>query len=184
MSRKYKFRNPEAVYFVTFATINWIDVFTRRDYKDIIVDSLNYCIKNKGLIVYAWVIMSNHVHLVIEGRNVALEDVMRDLKKHTSKSILNAIEENPQESRKKWMLWMFERAGKKNGNNTKYQFWQQHNQPIELSTPELTEQKLDYLHNNPVAAGITDTAESYLYSSARDYYNGKNCGLFAIRLLE
>jgi len=100
MSRKYKFRNPEAVYFVTFTTVNWIDVFTRPIYKEIIVDSINYCIKNKGLVVYAWVIMSNHVHLVIETRNAALEDIMRDLKKHTSKTIIKAIEENPQESRK------------------------------------------------------------------------------------
>jgi REP element-mobilizing transposase RayT len=65
MSRKYKFRNPEAVCFVTFATVNWIDIFTRREYKDILEDSLYYCIKNKGLVVYAWVIMSNHVHLVV-----------------------------------------------------------------------------------------------------------------------
>jgi REP element-mobilizing transposase RayT len=82
-------------------------------YKDIVVESLNYCIKNKGLVVYAWVIMSNHVHLVIERRSVALEDVMRDLKKYTSRAILKAIEENPYESRKAWILWMFERAGKK-----------------------------------------------------------------------
>jgi REP element-mobilizing transposase RayT len=133
MSRKYKFRNPEAVYFVTFTTVNWIDVFTRPIYKEIIVDSLNYCIKNKGLMVYAWVIKRIHVHLVIESRSAALEDIMRDLKKHTSKTILQEIEENQQESLKAWMLWMFERAGKKNGNNSKYQFWQQHNQPIELT---------------------------------------------------
>ena len=53
MSRKYKFRNPEAIYFVSFATVNWIDVFTRPEYKNIVVDSLNHCIKNKGLVVYA-----------------------------------------------------------------------------------------------------------------------------------
>ena len=112
MSRKYKFRNPEAIYFVTFTTVNWIDVFTRPIYKDIVVESLNYCIKNKGLVVYAWVIMSNHVHLVIERRSVALEDVMRDLKKYTSREILKVIEENPQESRKAWMLARFKYNGK------------------------------------------------------------------------
>jgi hypothetical protein len=50
MSRKYKFKDPDAAYFVTFATINWIDVFTRRIYKDIIVDSLNFCIKEKEVV--------------------------------------------------------------------------------------------------------------------------------------
>ena len=169
MSRKYKFRNPEAIYFVTFTTVNWIDVFTRREYKDILVDSLNYCIKNKGLVVYAWVIMSNHVHLVIERRSIALEDIMRDLKKHTSRAIIKAIAENPQESRKAWLLWLFEQAGKKNSNNTKYQFWQQHNQPEELTKAFEIEQATDYIHNNPVKAGFVDKAEHYPYSSAVDY---------------
>jgi REP element-mobilizing transposase RayT len=77
MSRKYKFRNPEALYFVTFATVNWIDVFIRRINKDILVDSLNYCIANKGLVVYAWVVMSNHVHLVIERRGATVYCTLR-----------------------------------------------------------------------------------------------------------
>ncbi len=104
MSRKYKFRDPEAVYFVSFATINWIDIFTRQVYKDIVVDSINYCIENKGLIVYAWVLMSNHVHLIIESNDEPLQNIMRDLKKHTAKELIKAIEENPRESRKEWML--------------------------------------------------------------------------------
>jgi putative transposase len=173
MSRKYKFRDPEAVYFVSFATINWIDVFTRRVYKDIIVDSLNYCIENKGLIVYAWVLMSNHVHLIIESIDEPLQNIMRDMKKYTAKEIIKAIEENPRESRKEWMLWMMERAGKKNSNNKKHQFWQQHNQPIVLSNPMAFERKLTYIHENPVKAGWVESEEEYLYSSARDYSEQK-----------
>ena len=174
MSRKYKFRNPEAIYFATFATVNWIDVFTRPLYKDIVVDSLNYCIKEKGLVIYAWVIMSNHVHLVIEQREIPLEEILRDLKRHTSKAITKAIEENPQESRKEWMLWMFERAGKRNSHNSKYQFWQQHNQPIELSIQAFAiDNTIDYIHENPVRAGFVDRPENYPYSSAIDFAGGK-----------
>jgi len=118
--------------------------------------------------------MSNHVHLIIERRTVALEDVMRDLKRHTSKAILKEIEENPQESRKAWMLWMFERAGKKNINNSKFQFWQQHNQPIELTTEAFAiDSSIDYIHNNPVTAGFVDCPEHYRYSSAVDFAGGK-----------
>jgi len=174
MSRKYKFRNPEAVYFVSFTTVNWIDVFTRREYKEILVDSLNYCIKNKGLVVYAWVIMSNHVHLVIEGRNVALENVLRDMKKHTANEILKAIKNNQQESRKEWMLWMFERAGKSNPNNTKYQFWQQHNHPLELTRHAFgIDSAINYIHENPVKSGFVDHPQDYPYSSAIDFASGK-----------
>jgi len=173
MSRKYKFRDQEKAYFVTFATLNWIDVFTRRLYKDILVNTINHCINEKGLIVYAWCIMSNHVHMIIATNNEDLQNIMRDLKGYSSKEILKAITENQQESRKEWMMWMFERAGKKNSNNTKFQFWQQHNHPLVLDSSIIFEQKLNYIHNNPVKAGFVEYPEHYLYSSARDYSEGK-----------
>jgi REP element-mobilizing transposase RayT len=180
MSRKFKFKDPTAVYFVTFTTVYWIDVFTRRLYKDLIVDSLNFCIESKGLVVYAWAIMSNHIHLIIGCNDELLENILRDMKKFTSKAIIKAIEENQQESRKEWMLWMFERAGTKNSNNSKNQFWQQHNQPEVLSNKNALEQKLNYIHNNPVKAGYVENPVHYLYSSAIDYADGK--GLVKVEL--
>lgn len=169
MSRVYKIRDQQKLSFISFATVNWIDVFTRREYKDLFVDNLKYCINNKGLEVFAWCLMSNHVHLIIGTNKERMEDILRDLKRHTSKEMIKAITANPQESRKEWLLWMFEQAGKRNPNNTKYQFWQQSNHPIELSTNGILEQRLEYLHQNPVQAGWVDEPEHYLYSSARDY---------------
>ena len=81
MSTKYKINNPEGIYFISFAVVNWIDVFTRKDYKDIFVDSINYCINNKGLKVYSWVIMTNHIHLILSANNGNLSDIIRDFKK-------------------------------------------------------------------------------------------------------
>jgi putative transposase len=182
MGRKYKFHQHDKLYFVSFATVNWIDVFTRRIYCDIVVDSLKYCIGNKGLEVYAWCIMSSHVHLIISTESGNLSDIMRDLKRHTSKTILKAIEENTQESRREWMLWMFKRAGAFNANNETYQFWQQNNHPIELSTNEMMQQRLDYLHNNPVESGAVDYPPNYFYSSAGDYYTDEP-GLVPVILL-
>ncbi len=172
MSRKYKFKDDSKLYFVSFATVYWIDVFSRKVYRDILLDSLAFCQQNKGMELYAYCIMTNHVHLIIGSEKTPLSGLMRDLKKFTSTAILKAIAENPEESRKEWMLWMFERAGKKNSNNTKYQFWQQDNHPIQLMTDAMVKQKLAYLHNNPVEAGIVLSAEEYLYSSAKNY-----CGL-------
>ena len=107
-----------------FTLENFIDVFTRDIYRFIIIDSLKYCIENKDLELYAWVIMTNHVHLIIGTRGEPMENILRDLKKHTSKKIVAAIADNPEESRKEWMIWMFERAGKKNPNNTNVQFFE------------------------------------------------------------
>jgi REP element-mobilizing transposase RayT len=162
MSRSYtpgqvRGHDPEGTYFITFATVEWVDVFTRRAYKDILVDSLKHCQEKKGLLLYAWVIMSNHVHLIAaadEGHT--LPDILRDLKKFTATQILKAIAENGQESRKDWMLPIFAKAGAANSNNTHFQFWRQDNRPVQLFTAEVFEQKLNYLHNNPVAEGYVE----------------------------
>ncbi|WP_192822208.1 transposase [Rufibacter sp. LB8] len=182
MSRSYKIKDQDFLYFVSFATVYWVDVFTRREYKDIFVESLRYCIQHKGLHVYAWCLMPNHVHLIIGSKGEKLEDILRDLKRHTSKEITKAIDANTQESRKGWLLWLFERAGQRNPNNTKYQFWQQHNHPIEVSTNALLAQKLDYVHQNPVKEGWVEEPEQYLYSSAKDYAGLK--GLVPVILIE
>ena len=95
MSRKYKFNNKEGLYFVSFAVVYWIDVFVREDYFMTIVESLDYCRKNKGLEIYAWCIMSSHVHLIIRSKNNDPELVLGKLKEHTSKVIQKQIKENP-----------------------------------------------------------------------------------------
>ena len=182
MSRNYKFHDQEKPYFISFATVYWIDTFIRPVYRNILVDSINYCIAEKGLIVYAWVIMTSHVHMIIGTKQEKMQDILRDLKKHTSKSVIKSIKNNPTESRKEWMLWMFERAGKKNGNNKKYQFWQQHNKPIELSDNKIIDQKLNYLHNNPVVEGFVIDPHEYKYSSAIDYAEGK--GMIDVVLMQ
>jgi len=181
MSRNYKFHNQESPYFVTFSVIRWIDVFTRIEYREILLDSIKYCMANKGLEVYAWVIMSNHVHMIIGTQKSPMDGIMRDLKKHTSRAIVKAIRENTQESRQNWMIWMFEQEGKRNPNNEIHQFWQQDNHPIELYSNEVIDQKLDYIHHNPVKAGWVDEPYHYLYSSAKDYSGGK--GLLDIIIL-
>ena len=173
MSRNYKFHNQENIYFISFVVVYWLDVFIRPIYKDILVDSINYCIKEKGLVVHAWIIMSSHVHMIIGTRDKNMQDIIRDLKKFTSKAIVKSIIDNPLESRKEWLVCMMEHAGKKNGNNIKYQFWQQHNKPIELNSNEMIQQKLEYLHNNPVKEGIVNEPYEYKYSSAVDYSGGK-----------
>ncbi len=170
MSRKYKIRDQEQLYFLSFATVHWIDVFTRPLYKDILIESLEFCQKNKGLDIFAYVIMTNHVHLIV-GRSgkQKIEEIIRDFKKFTAYKLLKTIAENNQESRKEWILWMMARAGKKNPNNKNYQFWQQNNHPIALTSNKILEQKLEYIHNNPVEQGIVSEPEDYLYSSAKNY---------------
>lgn len=171
MSRKYKFREKDGAYFVSFATVNWIDVFTRDDYFSEIISSLDYCRKEKGMEIYVFCIMLSHIHLIFRSSLGNPSGLMRDFKGYTSKRLLKAIEENPQESRKEWLLWMFERAGLKNSNVKQRQFWQQHNQPIEIWSLKVFEQKLNYIHQNPVESGFVTYPIDWKYSSARNYGN-------------
>ena len=183
MATRYKFKDSSIPHFITFAVVNWIDVFSRECYKEIIVESLQFCIAKKGLNLHAWIIMSNHVHLIASAREDAeLANIIRDLKKYTSKMIVAYIEANIQESRKHWMIWMFKRAGAKNSNNKVYQFWQQDNHPIELHTNEMLNQRLNYLHENPVKEGLVTQAQYYKYSSAIDYYEERK-GFVPITLI-
>jgi REP element-mobilizing transposase RayT len=99
MSRKFKIRDQEAVHFVTFTTIQWLDVFIRAEYRDIFLDSIRYCQKNKGLEVYAYCVMSSHVHMIIARHGPQqLEHVIRDIKKFTSFKIIEAIRNNPEKA--------------------------------------------------------------------------------------
>ena len=174
MSRKYKFHDSDKLYFISFATVNWIDVFVREEYMKIVLDSWKFCQEKKGLEIYGWCIMPSHVHMIIGSNKNKLEDIVRDMKSYTSTALRKSIKENIQESRKEWMIWMMERAGKKNGNNNDWQFWQQHNKPLEIKDQEMFDKTLEYIHLNPVMAGFVTKSEDWKYSSAIDFAGSDN----------
>ena len=174
MSRNYKFHNPEGLYFISFAVVGWLDVFTRNEYKDLFLESVAFCQKNKGLEIHAWCIMSNHVHLVFRSiKDQKPELLIGDLKRFTSQSIVKSIQENPRESRKEFLLDFFKKEAEKSSNVKHYQFWRHDNKPIELWSNAVIQQKIDYVHNNPVEEGLVYKAEDYVYSSAIDYSGQK-----------
>ena len=107
MSQGYQIYDQHSLYYLTFQIVNWVDVFTRLAYKEIIIDSLNYCRKNKGLELYGYVIMTNHIHLIARSKESnQLSDTIRDFKKFTSKKLIEAIKDHP-ESRREWLLRKF-----------------------------------------------------------------------------
>lgn len=169
MSRKYRFYNPEGIYFVSFATVYWIDIFVRQSYFNLITESLEYCRKSKGMLLFAYCIMPSHVHLIFKDKNNKPGKILGEFKTFTSKELQNLILDNSQESRKDWLLWFMQRAGQKNSNVKNRQFWQQNSNPIELWSNKVIDQKLDYIHNNPVDAGFVTEPYHWKYSSAKNY---------------
>ena len=132
---------------------------------------MNYCQTKKGLEVYAWCIMSNHIHMIISSNGEKLlPGIIRDLKSYTFRTIRKMLEKNLADSREIRMLTTFKETGKKNKRNYDFPLWQQHNHPIELSSNEMMDQRFDYIHDNPVKEGFVDLPEHSLWSSAMDYY--------------
>ena len=169
----YFITDLNAVYSLTFTVTDWVDVFTRKEYKMEIVNSLNYCTVHKGLTVFAWCLMSNHIHLVCRAEEgFKISEIIRDFKKFTSKSIVKLIGEIP-ESRKEWLLYRFEFAGKFDNRIKKYKFWQETNHAVLLDNKEMIDQRINYTHENPVRALIVAEPHDYLFSSARDYAGEK-----------
>jgi len=168
MKEGYVIRDQALPHFITSTVVDWVDIFTRQIYRDIVIESLEYCIQNKGMILYGYVIMSNHIHLIVQSENGKLSDLIRDFKKFTAKNILEKIPHTP-ESRREWMLERFKLAAKSHSRNKKYQFWQYGNHAEEIYTNEFMWSKLDYIHLNLVRAGLVAKASDYVYSSASNY---------------
>lgn len=169
MSEKYKFNDPDGLYFITLTIVKWVNVFSDMGNIDIIVKSLQFCQMKKGLIIHCWCIMPNHLHLIISrsDQKFSLSEILRDFKKFTSKEIVVALQSGNSHPS---YLNIFRNEATKIKRNRYYKVWKDGNHPIGLDTNFLMDQKVDYIHDNPVKAGLCATPEEYEWSSARDYY--------------
>ncbi|MCB0580192.1 MAG: transposase [Phaeodactylibacter sp.] len=157
------------LYFVTLTVVDWIDVFTRREYFELIIENIQHCQKHRALELYAYVIMTNHIHMVATCPKEPLNRVLGNFKTYTSKKLVELIRNNPRESRKHWMLPIFEQRGSEVTKTQQHQFWQPGNHPVHLFTEKVTIQKINYIHDNPVRAGFVNAPEEYYYSSAHPF---------------
>lgn len=174
MSTKYKATTTQEAYFVTITTVGWIDLFARLNQKYIIINALHYCQKNKGLEIYAYCIMSSHIHLFCKATNgFILFDVIRDFKKFTSKKNIKTIIEEP-ESRRKWLLDYFQKACQHLKRAQQYKVWQDGYHAEHIYSNSYIKQKIEYIHNNPVEEKIVTFPEDYYFSSARNYSRLEN----------
>ncbi|WP_258105610.1 transposase [Marinoscillum sp. MHG1-6] len=133
------------------------------------MDSLKFCQQSKDLEIYAYVIIPSHVHLVAGREGGLMSDFIRDFKSHTARKVIEYISCDGGESRKEWLLHMFRYYAKCQKQNKEYQVWQKTSHPIKLFSNEVIDQKIDYIHMNPVKSGIVESPEHYCFSSAYDH---------------
>jgi len=169
MSTKYKATESDKAYFITITTVGWVDVFTRLSQKELLVTSLKHCQDKKGLEIYAYCIMSNHIHMLCSASDgKVLSDIIRDFKKYTSKKIIKTIKEQP-ESRREWMLAYFQKSCSHLKRVQEYKVWKDGYHAEIVYSNKFIKEKITYIHQNPVKAKIVVNAEDYIYSSARNY---------------
>ena len=157
--------------FITFNTVDWVDVFIRPVYKQVVVHTLNHFIDNKGLMVHAWCLMTNHLHMMIQARDgYVIAEIEKEFKSFTTTKILEAIDTEP-EARKDWMMKRFENFSNLLGLMKKYHVWQSSSSPqfIDLRKTDALIENFSFIHDNPVRDRFVDAAVDYPYSSARDY---------------
>lgn len=177
MRDRYKITEEDGVYFITSTIVEWLPVFTASAYFEIVIDSLKYCMMNKALKLFAYVILDNHFHLIVS--SPVLLDAISSLKKFTAKTIIERLKQDKRE----WLLNQFIFYKKDYKKASEHQIWQEGIHPVLISNPDILRQKIEYIHNNPVKRGLIDLPEQWRYSPARNYiYNDHsiikiNCSL-------
>jgi hypothetical protein len=159
---------PKGLYFVTLTVVGGIDVFTRYEYCDLLVDNLNYCIDNKRLRVYEYVILPSQLFMIadVEQGKGNLPKVLRDLKSQSAKQILRAISEHPEESRKEWLMRLFHFFANRYQHDSEHHFWQFGNQPVDLEKIVKKDKPIPTPLDNLLRAKWVDDPEHYIYCSA------------------
>jgi putative transposase len=158
------------IHFLTFTTIEWIDIFTKIEYFDLIISTFRYCQKNQGLLLYGFVIMTNHIHCLISAKeDCCLEDIVASFKKFTTAQIKILLKKD---NRKYISTLIKSSYAKKDGNA--FQIWQRENYPEVIESEKFFLQKMSYIHNNPMKKGYVSKPEDWVYSSARNYLLSDN----------
>ena len=164
MRDRYKIIEKDQLYFLTMSVVEMISIFTNPDYMNIIIENFQFYQKEQHLKIYSYVIMDNHLHIIASHKDNLVQKI-QNFKSFTAKKILKKL----QSDKKKWVLDLFELYKKKYKIKSKYQFWQEGNHPKQIQNVEMFNQKVEYIHYNPVKRGLVSNELDWIYSSARDF---------------
>ena len=174
MPTKFKIKDKDKSYFLTLNTIGWVDVFSKKEQKLLIVEALNEYQKNKGLEIFAYCLMTNHLHIICKAKEgYDLSNVIKEFKKTTSKLIVKLIKMKT-EKRKEWLLQFFKKTFDHLMPKQRFKVWQGNNHAILIYSDDLLIQKTNSIHQDPVEEMIVENPTDYIFSSAKNYAGMKN----------
>jgi REP element-mobilizing transposase RayT len=166
MRSRYRIHDENAAHFITSTVVEWLPVFTTAACCDIVVRSLEYCRKHKGLRLYAWVILDNHFHAIASGPQLAR--ALADLRRFTARELLNQLKLEGRD----WLINQLAYFCAAHKQESRHQVWQEGLHPQAVPSDKIMLQKLEYLHNNPLKRGLVASPEHWRYSSAHEWLEG------------
>ena len=169
----YKFVDKDQPHFMTFTIVEWLPLFSNPDIVEIIFDSLRFVQRERGFVIFAYVILENHMHMIASCSD--LRKTIKEFKSYTATEIVTYLKENKARS----VLDMLRRAKLSHKTESIHQVWQEGSHPEQIISEEMMRQKIEYIHNNPVKRGYVDESEHWRYSSARNYAGEK--GLIEVK---
>jgi putative transposase len=170
MRSSYRVNDVHRAHFITSTIIEWLPVFTTPGCCQILTDSLAFCRENKGLRIYAWVVMDNHFHAIVAGPD--LPRTLQSLKRHTAQALLTEIQREGRD----WLVNRLEYGclAHKRREGSIHQLWQEGYHPQSIGSDAVMQQKLEYIHLNPVRRGLVAAPEHWRYSSAHEWLHGSS----------
>ena len=171
---RYRFIDDQYPYFVTFTVVEWLPIFSDPEIVTIVLDSLRFLRREREAKILAYVIMENHLHLILSVPGIG--KLIKEFKSFTARKIIDLYEERKSMGN----LWKLKRAKLPHKTRSTFQVWQEGSHPEQIDNDEMLAQKIEYIHHNPVKRGYVDEPEDWRYSSARDY-DGKK-GILEIDL--
>ena len=164
--RGRQFLKDEELFFITTTVVNHAKVFKKKRYCDILLYNIKYYQEQYKFEILGYVIMPSHFHWIVEVNpsTGSVSDIMRDIKKYSAWDLMEAIEHDGQTS----FLKLFEEAARASTSQRR-KFWMPRFDDEVIQNETMLLAKLEYIHNNPVKAGIVENPEDYLFSSARNY---------------
>jgi len=159
----------ESFFFVTTTVVDFQKIFNDKKCCDALISNIKYYQKKYNFEILAYVIMPSHFHCIVQvdKKNGTISDIMRDIKKYSAWDIMEIIKDMKRED----LIKIFENNAIEY-NDRKRKFWMKRFDDQVIRTQKMFYTKLNYIHNNPVKAGLVNCPEEYRYSSARNYING------------
>ena len=165
MKSRYKIlKNDNSLYFLTLNVILKIPVFTNSSYMDIILENFAFYREHQHLKIFSYVIMDNHIHFIASHPD-NLSQVIQNFKSYTAKKLLHRL----QSDNRNWILELMTNLKADYKTESTYQFWQEGNHPKQIQDIEMYNQKVEYIHYNPVRRGLVSNEEDWIYSSAKNF---------------